>query len=168
MTSIQITDQFFAEISRINSRIKKLTDTIENVKMQLYIRDSVKRGRVYEFLNDTFIKNQPSLKNYNVKKLLNQPHEHRLEHFKNELTLLKIEKQVYLAYNLKKNAEIFPKLMTKYTETSCKLLECIEQLVQFDDIPEGEYLEYAKDCPQKHDYIKKLCEMGEIHVKCGT
>jgi hypothetical protein len=85
----------------------------------------------------------------------------------NRLILLKVEKQVYLAYNLKKNAEIFPKLMTKYTETLCKLLECIEQLVQFDDIPEREYLEYAKDCPRQHDYIKKICEMGELQVKCG-
>ena len=96
MTSIQITEQFFAEISRINSRIKKLTDTIENIKMELDIRDFIKRGRAYELLTDTFIKNQPSLKNYNVKKLLNQPLEHRLEHFQNEMTLLKIEKQVYL------------------------------------------------------------------------
>ena len=57
--------------------------------------------------------------------------------------------------------------MTKYTETLCKFLECSEQLVQFDDISEGEYLEYAKDYPQKHYYIKKLCEMGELQVKCG-
>jgi len=112
--------------------------------------------------------------NSRIRRLFGRIENVKMDLPKNQLTvleykmiLLKVEKQVYLAYNLKKNAEIFPKLMTKYTETSCKLLECIEQLVEFDNIPEGDYLEYAKNCPRQHDFIKKICEMGELQVKSG-
>ena len=88
-----------------------------------------------------------------------------LEIIENVLILLNIEKQMYHAYNKKNNVEIFSKLQNKYINIISTTLEINERRVQVDDIPEGDYIEFAKKTITQLDFIKKLCEVGEMKTK---
>jgi|Laugrespbdmm15sd_2_1035082.scaffolds.fasta_scaffold50807_1 hypothetical protein len=146
----KITAEFFESV---DERIESITDKLEMCKMSIFVKNMLKREDDDATKNISYFQ-KPS------KKWNNAHHDVRLNIFETQLKMLKLEKQVYISYNLRKNPDVFPKLLAKYSEALTESLELQSILVGHSEVPEGDYLEYANKAPTQYKYIKILCEIG--------
>jgi len=160
MPPTTITKEFF---TNLDERFKYLRTKIFMVKKEIELKSFVIENQ--DILDELFEVEDQSDGYFKLKKNVRKDGHLRLEMFETQLILLKLEKQMYNAYNKKNNTEIFSKLQTKYTTNISTTLELMEKMVENGDIPEGDYIEFAKDSVPQHNFIKKMCEIGEILTK---
>ena len=160
MPPTTISKEFFTSL---DERIKTLHTNLFMVKKEIELKSFVIENQ--DILDEIFEVEDQNDGYCLLKKNVRKDGLLRLEMFEKQLILLKLEKQMYNAYNKKNNTEIFSKLQTKYTANISTTLELMEKMVENGDIPEGDYLDYAKDSVPQHNFIKKMCEIGENLTK---
>ena len=62
----------------------------------------------------------------------------------------------------KTSPEIFPKLLKKYDETLCELLELIRNVIISENVPEQLYLEVATLFLKEQKMVGALCQFGQM------
>ena len=161
MPPTTISKEFF---TTLDERFKSLHTKIDLTKKEIELKSFVIEYQ--DILDELFeVDNECDTGYFKLKTNVRKNGLLRLEMFETQLILLKLEKQMYNAYNKKNNTEIFSKLQTKYTANISTTLELMEKMVENGDIPEGDYLDYAKDSVPQHNFIKKMCEVGENLTK---
>ena len=143
-------------IDDVTKRIKNLEQKIEIIEFSHTMKEVMNLDKNIDNILIIGIDKEKVIKYYD------RPHEIRLELFKSMLKTLKIEKQVYISYANKKNKEIFSKLSAKYAEEQGHTLEKTATLVELGDMPEGDYIDYAKTLKRQYEYIKSICDVGKM------
>jgi hypothetical protein len=95
--------------------------------------------------------------------VLCKPVECRTLDVENDIKRFKVEKLIYKAFVEKKSSKYLEKLMEKYDELLGTAIEIGRDLVLYEVIVEGEYLDFCKKCLKERECIKIICDYG-IHV----
>ena len=93
-------------------------------------------------------------------KVINKKIECRILNIQNNIKLLKVEKFIYKAIIEKKSSKYLEKLMEKYNELMGTSIEIGRDLVLYEVVVEGEYLDFCKNSLKQREYIKLVCDFG--------
>jgi hypothetical protein len=98
-------------------------------------------------------------------KVINKKIECRILNTQNNIKLLKVNKFIYKAIIEKKSSKYLEKLIEKYDELMGTSIEISGDLVLYEVVVEGEYLDFCKNSLKERECIKLICDLGILVAK---